>query len=149
MYSILQENEFLECPNCRNLISSFSPTCEKCGFMTGEEGVVELARIEKENTTAEADAQRLLEFVSVSFTLLTIAYLLTFVNTEFSVSLLFFSLVSIGIFWWKFVLWHRNHLDIEFPDARFESAKRLKNNVALFGAVISVGILVLAYTKIL
>lgn len=149
MHSILQESEFLECPNCRNLIGSFSPICRKCGFMTGEQGIVELARIEKENMTADEDARKLFEFASISFSLLVLAYLLTFVETAFSVSFLFFSVVSIGIFWWKFVLWHRKHLGIEFPDIRFDSAKRSKNKAALFGAVISLLITILAYAKIL
>ncbi len=132
----------------RELDRLFSPVCEKCGFMTGEQGVVELARIEKENADAEDEARGLLEFISVSFVLLAIGYLLTFFGPEFSTTVIFASIICAGLFWGKLAGWHRKYSSIEFPDERFDAAKRIRNKASVIGIAICLMTALLIYKMI-
>jgi len=148
MYSIRQEDEYLKCPNCPNVIASFSPTCDKCGFITGEQGVVELAHIERDNAEAVMEARELFDFIAVSSALLMIGHLIAFFAPQASLLVIVLSICCSALFWVNFVGWRRKHSNIEFPDEGFYSARRSTNKAATLGIAISFLTVVLIYRLI-
>lgn len=145
MTSILQKNGFIRCPNCSNLISSFSPSCSKCGLLASEDGVMELALIDEQNLTALSDADSLLNFAASPFMLLLVAVVLAYVIPPFSVTLIFFSAVCIGVFWWKYFGWGRNYLKTEFPDVHFHAAQTTRKKARILGVLATGAAIFAAY----
>lgn len=146
MSGILQSNEYVKCPNCSGMLRTFDPTCPKCGLSASEEGVLELAQIDSINGQSLADAQTLTLHATAPYPLFLIAWLFSEAIPEVSVSCIFFTAVYSGVFWWKLIVWQK-HSTNEFPDERFDEARRIKNRAAFIGALAS-GIILIAFNVI-
>jgi hypothetical protein len=148
MNSILQKNEFIECPNCRTLIGSFAPVCGKCGLKASESGIQELAVINERNENALAEAENLLLFALSPYSMLGLAYVIGGFVPEFAVTSTAASAICLCMFWWKFSRWIQIYRNIPFPDDNFDVAKRTTTKAGIVGSVATVLVILFVYWKV-
>lgn len=144
MNSLIQQNEYFQCPNCSNLIASFAPECSKCGLLASSEGVIELAAIDRKNDESLNEAQSLVNFAIGPATYLLLAFIFSYIIPQVSVTLLFIWGISHGLFWWKFYKWNRNFGANDFPDENYKDALGWRNKACAFavGGIVLAGLLI-------
>lgn len=149
MNSIIQQNEYIRCPNCSNLIASFAPSCSKCGLLTGSEGVIELAAIDRKNRDSLVEAQSLISFSAGPIAFLFLALVFSYIIPPWSVIMLFIWSISQGLLLWKLHAWHREFGVNNFPDEDYNSALVWRSKACAFavGGIILAGLLIYSMVK--
>ncbi len=134
MESIIPKHGVITCPNCTNLISSHSPDCSECGLQISELGVMEIAEFDEQNRLALSAAHDLFYYATVSVVYVFLAFIIGAVFApEIASGEFFVSLIALGLFWWRYVLWGRRYGQNRFPDEIFAEAVETRRRTKMIG----------------
>lgn len=148
MNSIIHENKFLRCPNCSNLIASFAPACSECGLIIGEDELNELAETYAVNRKALDSANGLYALSWVPGGFLLVGCLVSYWMPEAVVSVTFIASIAIGMFWWKFIRWHREFSEWESRDEQYDEALQTRNIAGVLNLIMIIFAGLIAYLTV-
>ena len=134
MESIVPKHGVIKCPNCAYLISSHSPECSECGLQTSELEVIELAEFDEQSRVALSAAHDLFYYATVSVVFVFLSFIVgAVIDPGFASGQLFVSLIALGLFWWRYVLWGRRYRQSRFPDEIFAEAVETRRRTMMIG----------------
>ncbi len=134
MRSIVPMHGVVKCPNCKGLIGSYSPVCSDCGLHLTELGVVELAEIDEHNRLALSAANDLFSYAAISNVFVFLAFIIgAIIAPGIAFGEIFVSIVALGLFWWRYLLWYQRYGQNRFSDEIFEEAVETRRRTLMIG----------------
>lgn len=149
MESIVPKHGVIKCPDCSSLISSHSPECSDCGLQTSELEVIELAEFDERSRLALSAANNLFYYATVVLVFLFLGLIVgAITDPGIASGEILVSLVALGLFWWRYALWGRRHVQNRFPDEIFAEAVETRRRTLMIGFALTCIVLVGSYWTI-
>ena len=149
MESIVPKHGVIKCPDCSNLISSHSPECSDCGLKTSELEVIEHAEFDEQSRLALSAAHNLFYYATVVLVFLFLGLIIGAITEPgMAAGQIFVSLVALGSFWWRYVLWGRRHVQNRLPDEIFADAVETRRRTLMIGFALTCIVLIGFYWTI-
>lgn len=144
--SIVPKEYFTRCYLCDTFISSYDPTCKKCGLRMSAERIENLA-LEEEADKLGFDYIYNLKAVSViSLALTILGYLLTLILPQFNFFFKIYFWTGTVIYLFFYLSWQHNHSLKEYSPEEIELIRHQKKySLIIFSISVILGAVIYTY----